>query len=94
MFAFLQETRRPAANKDAMDYTEKKYRIHFPLDQISAPVMTHLVTGFDLSPNLLRADIDAKNGGWLVVGLTGDDARIDAALGWLRGQGLDVAEEA
>ena len=74
--------------------TEKKYRIHFPLDQISAPVMTHLVTDYDLSPNLLRADIDAKNGGWLVVGLTGDDARIQSALGWLRGQGLDVAEEA
>ena len=74
--------------------TEKKYRIHFPLDQISAPVMTHLVTDYDLSPNLLRADIDAKNGGWLVVGLTGDDARIGDALGWLRGQGLDVAEEA
>ncbi len=75
-------------------HPEKKYRIHFPLDQISAPVMTHLVTDYDLSPNLLRADIDAKNGGWLVVGLTGDDDRIGAALGWLRGQGLDVAEEA
>jgi ABC-type methionine transport system ATPase subunit len=73
--------------------TEKKYRIHFPLDRISAPVMTHLVTDYDLSPNLLRADIDAKNGGWLVVGLTGDAARIDAALAWLRGQGLGVAEE-
>ena len=74
--------------------TEKKYRIHFPLDQIHAPVVTHLVTDYDLSPNLLRADIDAKNGGWLVVGLTGDASRIDAALGWLRGEGLDVAEEA
>ncbi len=77
-----------------MEHTEKKYRIHFPLDQISTPVMTHLVTDYDLSPNLLRADIDAKNGGWLVVGLSGDDVRIAAALGWLRGQGLGVAEEA
>ena len=76
-----------------MDYTEQKYRIHFPLNQIGAPVMTHLVTDFDLSPNLLRADIDAKNGGWLVVGLTGDEARIETALTWLRGQGLDVSEE-
>ena len=74
-------------------HLEKKYRIFFPLDQISAPVMTHLVTDYDLSPNLLRADIDAKNGGWLVVGLTGEDTRVDAALGWLREQGLDVAEE-
>ena len=76
-----------------MEHTERKYRIHFPLDQISAPIMTHLVTDFDLSPNLLRADIDAKNGGWLVVGLSGDNARIESALGWLRGQGLGVSAE-
>ena len=75
-------------------YPEKKYRIHFPLNQISAPVVTHLVTDFDLSPNLLRADIDAKNGGWLVLGLSGDDARLASALAWLRGQGLEAAEEA
>ncbi len=75
-------------------HPEKKYRIFFPLEQISAPIVTHLVTDFDLSPNLLRADIDAKNGGWLVLGLSGDDARLEAALAWLRGQGLNVAEEA
>ena len=75
------------------EHAEKKYRIHFPLNQISAPVMTHLVTDYDLSPNLLRADIDAKNGGWLVVGLTGDETRVGTALDWLRGQGLGVAEE-
>ena len=76
------------------EHPEKKYRIHFPLNQISAPVVTHLVTDFDLSPNLLRADIDAKNGGWLVLGLSGDDARLAAALAWLREQGLEAAEEA
>lgn len=74
--------------------TEKKYRIHFPLEKVGAPVVTHLVTDYDLSPNLLRADVDAKSGGWLVLGLTGDDARVQSALDWLRGQGLDVSEEA
>ena len=77
----------------AQIHPEKKYRIHFPLNQISTPVVTHLVTDFDLSPNLLRADIDAKNGGWLVLGLSGDDKRIDAALAWMRGQGLEASEE-
>lgn len=86
-----------AANAFSMMATqsnsEKKFRIHFPLQQISAPVVTHLVTEFDLSPNLLRADIDAKNGGWLVLGLTGDDLRLQSALTWLRDQGLEVIEE-
>ena len=72
---------------------EKKYRIHFPLAQISAPIVTHLVTDYDLSPNLLRADIDAKNGGWLVVGLTGQEPQLESALNWLREQGLDVEED-
>ena len=72
---------------------EKKYRIHFPLAQISAPIVTHLVTDYDLSPNLLRADIDAKNGGWLVVGLTGQKPQLESALSWLREQGLDVEED-
>jgi len=72
---------------------EKKYRIHFPLAQISAPIVTHLVTDYDLSPNLLRADIDAKNGGWLVVGLTGQKPQLESALSWLREQGLGVEED-
>ena len=72
---------------------EKKYRIHFPLAQISVPIVTHLVTDYDLSPNLLRADIDAKNGGWLVVGLTGQEPQLESALNWLREQGLDVEED-
>ena len=58
------------------------------------PVLTHLVTDFDLSPNVLRADVNARDGGWLVLGLTGDDARLQSALDWLRGQGLEVSEEA
>jgi len=74
--------------------TEKKFRIHYPLAQIGAPVLTHLVTDFDLSPNVLRADVNARDGGWLVLGLTGDDVRLQSALDWLRGQGLDVSEEA
>ena len=73
--------------------TEKKYRIHFPLAQISTPIVTHLVTDYDLSPNLLRADIDAKNGGWLVVSLTGQKPQLESALSWLREQGLDVEED-
>ena len=72
---------------------EKKFRIHFPLKQISTPVVTHLVTEYDLSPNLLRADTNAKNGGWLVLGLTGDDSRLQSALDWLRGEGLEVTDE-
>lgn len=83
-----------AVNTEFTMATKKKYRIHFPLEQVGTPVVTHLVTDYDLSPNLLRADVNTKTGGWLVLGLTGDDARVQDALEWMRGQGLDVTEEA
>ncbi len=82
-----------AVKAGGMMATEKNFRIHFPLEQVSAPVLTHLVTDYDLSPNVLRADVNARDGGWLVLGLTGDDTRLQAALDWLRGQGLEVSEE-
>ena len=86
--------RQAAVKAGSMMTTEKKFRIHYPLAQIGAPVLTHLVTDYDLSPNVLRADVNAQDGGWLVLGLTGDDARLQSALDWLRGQGLEVSEEA
>ena len=71
----------------------KKIEVNYPLSRLSEPVVTRLVTDFDLSPNLLRADVDAAKGGWLVMELTGDDVRIASAMEWLRGQGLTVSEE-
>ena len=75
-------------------HAERRYRIHFPLDRLNTPIVTQLVRDYDLSPNLLRADVDAKNGGWLVLGLTGDDTRLQTALDWLKSQGLEVSEAA
>lgn len=70
----------------------RKIQLHYPLERLTEPFVTRLVTEFDLSPNLLRADVDAKNGGWLVVELSGDAQRMDAALDWLRAQGLTVSD--
>lgn len=70
----------------------RKFRLNYPLERLTEPVVTRLVTDFDLEPNLLRADVDAKSGGWLVVELKGEEERMTAALDWLRGQNLVVQE--
>jgi ABC-type methionine transport system ATPase subunit len=70
----------------------RTFQLHYPLERLTEPVVTRLVTEFDLEPNLLRADVDAHTGGWLIVELKGDESRIDNALGWLRAQGLGVQE--
>ena len=71
---------------------QRQVQLHFPLERIGEPVVTRLVTDFDLEPNLLRADVDASSGGWMVVGLTGPEERVESALGWLRAQGLVVTD--
>ena len=69
-------------------------QLHFPLERIAEPVVTRLVTEYDLAPNLLRADVDARSGGWMVVELTGPPERVQAGIGWLRAQGLVVTDVA
>ncbi len=68
----------------------RKVELHYPLERLNEPIVTRLVTEYDLAPNLLRADVDAHKGGWLIVELTGEAQTIDNALNWLRGQGIVV----
>jgi ABC-type methionine transport system ATPase subunit len=72
----------------------RKLQLHYPLSRIQEPVITRLVTEFDLEPNLLRADVDAVNGGWIVAELTGESGNIDKATEWMRSHGLEVTDAA
>lgn len=65
-------------------------QFHYPLSRVDEPIVTRLVTEFDLLPNLLRADVDAQSGGWMTVGLEGDSADIDRALEWVGSHGVQV----
>jgi len=67
----------------------RKLQVHYPLDRVNEPVMTRLVTRFDLSPNLVRADIDAQKGGWIVLVLEGEPARLDSVVEWMREQAAE-----
>ena len=66
-------------------------QLHYPLSRVDEPIVTRLVTEFDLQPNLLRADVDVATGGWMVVGLEGDPGDIDRALEWVRSHGVQVS---
>lgn len=65
-------------------------KFHYPLEHIKEPIVTRLVTDFDILPNLLRADVDATTGGWMTVALEGDSGDIDRALTWVGSHGVDV----
>lgn len=72
---------------------KRKLVLHYPLDRISEPILTQLVTKYDLEPNLLRADVDAHKGGWIEMDLTGDGEQIDMAVVWMKSLGLTLETE-
>lgn len=80
-------------NRPGMEIT-RTIRLDYPLERVTEPVVTRLVTQFDLEPNILRANVESQKGGWLVVGLTGEADRMTAAMDWLNQQGLTVTEAA
>ncbi len=69
-------------------------RLEYPLERIKEPVVTHLVTDFDVAPNVLAADVEAGKGGWMLLGLSGDDALVNKALEWIESVGVHVSEQA
>ena len=66
----------------------RKLQLHFPLDRLPEPIYTRLAKDFSIEPNLLRADVDANKGGWMIVEVKGDSAKIDVAQEWLEKQGI------
>ena len=63
-------------------------RLEFPLERVKEPVVTHLVRDFDVSPNVLAADIEAGKGGWMTLGLSGPDDSVQNALRWIESLGI------
>ena len=68
----------------------QKLKIDYPLARLSESVITRLVTEFDLTPNLLRADVDAHKGGWMITEVTGEADSIDNAVQWMQSHGLTI----
>jgi len=72
--------------------TTRSVRFEYPLDQVRAPVLYHLIVDFGLIPNVYRANIDVHTGGFLEMELTGDPAALERALQWVGQQGVRVAD--
>jgi ABC-type methionine transport system ATPase subunit len=68
-----------------------KARLHltFAGDLSSDPVLHHVATEFGLVTNIRRANIEDR-GGWVIVEVEGEDARIAEAVAWLAQRGLQV----
>jgi len=63
---------------------------HYPRQLIDSPVISQIVSKFNLEFNILRANITPQSEGLLVLGLEGAEADIEQALAWVQEQGVTV----
>jgi ABC-type methionine transport system ATPase subunit len=69
--------------------SQVRVKLTFPESEVRRPVLAILVRRFDVDPDIRRADVE-EHKGWIVCELDGEATRIDAALAWLREEGITV----
>ncbi len=71
---------------------KQKLVLRFPSSLVEQPVIYNLIKNFDLMVNILRADINPKKEGRLMMELSGDESNFRRALEWLQKKGLEVMQ--
>lgn len=70
--------------------TEQVVRLIYPPAAVNTPVVTQLIRNFNgLTVNIMHAETNSSDG-WIEVQLAGTAAIIEAAVDWLRKQGIEV----
>jgi ABC-type methionine transport system ATPase subunit len=71
--------------------SEHVYRLIYPVSLLSVPVINQLIRRFDITVNILRAQIGGEER-WMEVQLTGNPVIIEEAIAWLKSLGVEVQE--
>lgn len=69
--------------------THQLVRLTYPSNLLRVPVINQLIKEFDITVNILRAQIDVREG-WIEIELSGSIHVIEEAIQWLQGQGIKV----
>jgi ABC-type methionine transport system ATPase subunit len=64
-------------------------RLNYPATMLRQPILNQLIRSFDLSVNILRAQISLEEG-WLEIQADGPETELDRAQAWLNEQGIEV----
>ncbi len=72
-----------------MSQVRVKVKLTFPESEVRRAVLATMVRQFDVAPNIRRADVEDHRG-WIVCEVDGEAAAVDAALDWLRTEGITV----
>lgn len=69
---------------------KQKLVLRFPSTVVEQPVIYHLVKDYNLMVNILRADINPRKEGRLMLELSGTESDYRKALDWLQERGLQI----
>ena len=64
-------------------------RLIYPPQLLDVPIINQLIRRYELTVNILRAQVGPEEG-WVDVQLTGPAAAIEDAMTWLSTQGVEV----
>lgn len=67
----------------------RRVRLLYPPALVNTPVIHQLIKKFDITINILKAEIN-PNQGWVELMISGDQDTIEKAIGWLNSQGIEV----
>jgi ferredoxin len=70
----------------------KKIVLHFPSDLVDKPIIHKLSKDFNLEFNILRALVNPKEEGLMVLELTGDKKDYDKAIRYLKQEKVGVQD--
>ena len=66
-----------------------RVKLTFPEELVREPIIARMVKELDIVPNIRRANVGEHNG-WIICELDGEALQVEAALDWLRQQGITV----
>jgi len=64
-------------------------RMIYPPHLLDVPIINQLIRRFDLTFNIMRAEVTPDEG-WVDLQLSGSPDAIESAITWLSSQGVDV----
>jgi ABC-type methionine transport system ATPase subunit len=67
----------------------RRYRMTFPEDRITDPVIFNMGKLADVVTNIRRANVEAK-AGWVVLEIEGSDSEIRKAIDYASGLGVEI----
>lgn len=69
--------------------SDQVVRLVYPPELLSLPIINQLIRRYDLTVNILRAQIGGDDR-WIEVQLAGNLAVIEEAIKWLENMGIEV----